>query len=59
MIKSNGYSNGNKLVVLKNSQYINAYHATGLFYTPKNHQKTRELLVFSYRKTSDMKWVKE
>ena len=30
----NGYSNSNKLGVVKNSWYINPFHATGLFLYP-------------------------
>ena len=39
MIRSKGYSNSNKLVVLKNSWYINAFHATVLFLYPLNTSK--------------------
>ena len=48
MIKSNGHSNSNKLVVLKDSRYINPFYVTSLFLKPmETSESKRDFLMFS------------
>ena len=52
LIRSTGYGNSNKLGVLKNSWYINPFHATVLFLYPLNTSKNERFseVVRRYRK---------